>query len=358
MSPDPEVRERAQEYLDRIFPIQRDSLLAINSAVGNGNEVTYSVRYTLEDGTTRTVTARETPDGYVPVGGSQVIENVLEVVTPEDMEARIDAVKAASTVYKPALDLRSAVTVSAYGAYELDRMAARSEYVLTNVAGGVSMFEGAKTELNTLMEVIGAAGADTQNAQEDVMAALNESVAEMLTGDGSQITEEMAAQYREFGAAVIRYVFAAGRALGQEGNGFSNSDYDNILRSIVNARSYEAFSNNLRNFTRTQFDNLDETVASAASNPLVASAREVGAGYLVDDALQNSEQYFTNPQAGGASGVVDRRRGIYDWSQNRAGSIVRYIENVDEATAASIPSLQGFVGRGVLIFDNGRIEAY
>jgi len=357
LSSDPAVREAAQNYLENIYPIQERNILAVNSAVGSGDETTFSVRYRNSEGNVVSVTARETADGYVPLNGSQVIENVVEVITPDDMDRRIQAVTQASAVYRPALDLRSAVTVASFGAYELDRMAARSEYVLTTTAGGVSMFEGAKTELNTLMGVIGQAGQDLSNDQESVLAALNAHLAG-VAGAGGTMTSEMASQYREFGAAVIRYVFAAGRALGQEGNGFSNSDYDNILSSIVNARSYEAFSNNLRNFTRTQFDNLNEVVSSASQNPQVLAAREAGAGYLVDPALQNSEQYFTTQQQGDTSSAVDRRRGIYDWSQNRAGRIIRYVENVDESIVSQIPSLQGFEGRGVLIFDNGRIEAY
>ena len=358
LSADPDVRARAEEYLNTIYPIQERNLMAVNAAVGNGDRPTFSVRYTTADGTTRTVTAHETPEGYVPVGSDQVIENVVEAVAPEDMEVRLEAVRAASAVYKPALDLRGAVTVASYGAFELDRIAARSEYVLTSTAGGVSLFEGAKTEIRTLMDVIGAEGSNMQSDQQSVLAAVNARVDEMVASGDTQLTAEMASEYKQFTAAVVRYVFAAGKALGQEGNGFSNSDYENIFNSIVNSTSYEAFSNNLRRFTREQFANLDETVAGASDSPLIAAAREVGAGYLVDSALQNSEQYFTQPQGGVSPTIVDRRRSIHSWAQNDAGKIVRYIESVDEDTARAIPSLQDFVGRGVILFDNGRIEAY
>ena len=363
LSSDQATRDAAQNYLTNIYPIQERNLIAVNTAVSaDGDRPTFNVRYRDAEGNIRSVTAYEVPaenggGGYAAVGSETVLENVIEVIAPEDMEIRLESVRAASTIYRPALDLRSAVTVAAYGAYDLDRMAARSDYVLTTTGAGISMFQGAKNELKALMGIIGT-GADNQSTQESILAAVDERLTEFVTGDNATMTQEVAAQYKEFSAAVIRYVFAAGKALGQEGNGFSNSDYDNILSSIVNANSYQAFSNNLRNFTNTQFANLDETISSTRNNPLIGAAIEAGAGYLINPALQTANDYFNNAQDGAPQSVVDRRRSIWGWSQGRAGNIVRYLPSVTAEDIAALPSLGQFEGRGVLIFDNGRIEAY
>jgi hypothetical protein len=145
-------------------------------------------------------------------------------------------------------------------------------------------------------------------------------------------------------------VFSAGKALGQQGNGFSNSDYNNILNSIVNSNSYEAFSNNLRRFSRTQIGNLSETISVNQNDALVAQALEFpGARELIMPVFESVEDSYRTKK-----GARDPRH--FAWLNAQAGSILRVQETVTEQDAQQIPSLSNFVGKGVIIFEDGRIE--
>lgn len=351
LSDDPAKVQEAEEWMATVKPAREAALqqaAIASSAQGDAQEL--SIRYTDDGGNTIIGTGTQNEDGtynVVGVQGTVGQDRIQSVTTPEVMKQRASAVQAASQIYKPVRDLRSAVSVSVKGAYDLDRIAARNEIVLTATGGAVSFFQGAKNELTTVLELIGDEGRQG-NSRDSVLAAVNQRAEDFIKS--RNLTGEAARAYREFNAAVIRYVFAAGKALGQEGNGFSNSDYDNIFKSIVNSNSYEAFSNNLRNFSRTQTATLQETINNNRDDGLILQALEYpGAREFIDPVFVSVEESYQT-----ASGARDPRH--FSWLNSRAGAILRVQETVTEQDAQRLPSLSPYVGKGVIIFKDGRVE--
>jgi hypothetical protein len=72
-------------------------------------------------------------------------------------------------------------------------------------------------------------------------------------------------------------VFAAGKALGQEGNGFSNQDYKNILSSLKAGNGLEAFIGNLRSFVSERAIFVDTGANSLNSIEEIIDLRQRGA---------------------------------------------------------------------------------
>ena len=351
LSDDPAKVQEAEEWMATVKPTREAALqqaAIASSAPADAQEL--SIRYTDDGGNTIIGTGTQNEDGtynVVGVQGKVGQDRIQSVTTPEVLKQRASAVQAASQIYKPVRDLRSAVSVSVSGAYELDRIAARNESVLTITGGALSFFDEAKTEIRTALELVGDQGRQG-NSRDSVLAAVNQRAEDFI--QANNLTGEAAQAYREFNAAVIRYVFAAGKALGQEGNGFSNSDYNNIFKSIVNSNSYEAFSNNLRNFSRTQTATLQETINNNRDDGLILQALEYpGAREFIDPVFVSVEESYQT-----ASGARDPRH--FSWLNSRAGAILRVQETVTEQDAQRIPSLSPYVGKGVIIFKDGRVE--
>jgi hypothetical protein len=109
----------------------------------------------------------------------------------------------------------------------------------------------------------------------------------------NEVTEETANNYRAFSAKLTRFVFAAGKALGQEGNGFSNQDYRNILSSLKAGNGIEAFVRNLRGFVSERATFVDTGANSLKSIEEIIDLQQRGAtlGYaaMTFDEYSNSE---------------------------------------------------------------------
>ena len=137
---------------------------------------------------------------------------------------------------------------------ELAEMVGANADVLTTVSGAVSGFEGFKTEAAAFIDLIGnlgQQGADEQSMLSEVFKEIDAKVG------GGQITAEQAQAYREFNAKAIRYIFAVGAAMGVEGNGFSNKDYENIKNAVLTSSNKEAFVNNMKELSSEQLRSAD-----------------------------------------------------------------------------------------------------
>jgi len=349
LSPDQATREKAKAWLEVEKPVLQSALTEAASATNKNEPAIFNIRYQSSDGQINVVEATKGEDGsWNRLDGQAPItkDQVKSVMSPDSMDVQTKSLQAASTVYTNLTDQQSAVTVAAAGAYELDRIAARTQGVLTLAGPTASFFTGAKNNVNALMALIqeeGQKGTD----METVLQLMKNRIGELQSS--SDLTNETAGAYQEFSAAVIRYVFAAGKALGQAGNGFSNSDYDNVFKSIQNSTSYESFSNNLRNFTKSQIQGLNQEVNTASSNPLVVSAMEKGNREYLSGLLVDSRTLFER------DGLTKQ----FQWSQGRAKPILKVFrpEDITDELVSQIPALGNFRESGAIIFNDGSGEA-
>jgi hypothetical protein len=349
LSPDQATREKARAWLEVEKPVLQAALTEAASATNKNEPAIFNIRYQGSDGRINVVEATKGEDGsWIRLDGQAPItkDQVKSVMSPESMDVQTKTLQAASTVYTGVTDKQSAVSVAAAGAYELDRIAARTQGVLTIAGPTASFFTGAKNNVNAIMALIqeeGQKGTD----METVLQLMQNRIGDLQAS--SDLTNETAGAYQEFSAAVIRYVFAAGKALGQSGNGFSNSDYENVFKSIQNSTSYETFSNNLRNFTKSQIQSLNQEVNTASSNPLVVSAMEKGNREYLEGLLVDSRTLFER------DGLTKQ----YQWSQGRAKAILKVFrpEDITDEIVSQMPALGNFRESGAIIFTDGSGEA-
>lgn len=151
---------------------------------------------------------------------------------------------------KPSGDLRADIrnqatatqTLAAIGK-QLDDMARETPEVLTMTGTGVSGVVNIANEVNTLFGIIGQMGNEQQADENAVIGAVKDWEAKLLA---QGVPKEIAAQQAQFASLQVRFIYAAGKAMGQQGNGFSNYDFDNIMKSIKASTTYPAYSQNLR----------------------------------------------------------------------------------------------------------------
>jgi hypothetical protein len=91
-------------------------------------------------------------------------------------------------------------------------------------------------------------------------------------------------------AASTRYIFAAGKALGQEGNGFSNQDYNNIRSALLNSNNLKSFGANMRTFARERLTDATYTAKQLAGSTGVRQALDYGAN--IGNEIYTADQYF------------------------------------------------------------------
>lgn len=160
-------------------------------------------------------------------------------------------------------DLKANVKTAVQTGKELAELVEANADVLTTVSGGVSGFEGFKTELAAGLDLIGKLGQQGADEQSMLSAVFKEIDAKV---GGGQITAEQAQAYREFNAKAIRYIFAVGAAMGVEGNGFSNKDYENIKNSVLTSNNKDAFVNNMKELAKEQLRVVDNKAISLAQH--------------------------------------------------------------------------------------------
>ena len=279
-SKDPKVVADAQLYIDAVYPTQRQALADVSSIGKTPNRDTVAI---LTDGR-RIAVMSDGNNGYTDLQGKPVTD--IQSITTEKMS---DNTRAAVTAISGPLDeqaakMAAAVNVATLG-YELEKMATEYEGVLTRVGGAQAFLSSVKVEIGAALNIIGEASDDQELNQETVLQKVNDYLS------NSALSEEEAAMVKEFMAASTRYIFAAGKALGQEGNGFSNQDYNNIRSALLNSNNLKSFGGNMRTFARERLTDATRTAKQLAGRTGVRQAKDYGG--TIGNEIFTADQYFT-----------------------------------------------------------------
>jgi hypothetical protein len=278
-SDDPKVVEEAQAYLDAVYPIELAALEEMKGLGATGDRDTVAI---LNDGR-RIAVVSDGKGGYSDLQGKPVT-NISSLTT----EAMDDNTRSATTAISGPLDkqskaMASAVNVALQG-YELEKMARQYENVLTRVGGAQAFLSGVRNELVSALNIVGEASKDQTLDQRTVMSEVDKFL------EGRFTNKEEAAIVKEFIAASTRYIFASGKALGQEGNGFSNQDYNNIRDALLNSNDVESFAANLRRFARERLTEASNSAKSLRGKTGVIQAQNYGAA--LGNELFTADEYF------------------------------------------------------------------
>jgi len=279
-SKDPKVVADAQLYIDAVYPTQRQALADVSSIGKTPNRDTVAI---LTDGR-RIAVMSDGNNGYTDLQGKPVTD--IQSITTEAMS---DNTRAAVTAISGPLDkqaakMASAVNVAVQG-YALEKMATEYEGVLTRVGGAQAFLSSVRVELGAALNIIGEASDNQELDQETVLQKVNDYLS------NSALSEEEAAMVKEFMAASTRYIFAAGKALGQEGNGFSNQDYNNIRSALLNSNNLKSFGANMRTFARERLTDATSTAKQLRTSTGVKQAESYGG--VLGSELFTADQYFT-----------------------------------------------------------------
>jgi len=346
----PEEVAEAEEWFRTVKPVREEALKSVAALTKDPAEPeTFAIMYVAEGGGNMmgTATKGEDEDGaYILTDGTEIGKNRISNVTTIDMaDARTKAVQAASTIYGGVSKAQISTSVAAQNLMRLDRMAFDNENVLKTVAGGgSSLVSSFSNEMQGLVSLLGELQKkDPNQSQTSLLSGINTEVDTML--DGGKITDEVARAYKEFNAAIVRTIFATGKALGQSGNGFSNQDYQVISKSLVNANSYEAFSNNLRRLTNELYGTWDATAVDARKNALITNVMMMPGGKeIVGNSLMGVQEYYQSDE--GSSQI-----NVYEWSQGKAkpranGAVIE--SGTQQDVSAGMP--KEFLGKKVIVF--------
>ena len=267
------------------------------------------------EGKTRVVEATLADGGtYISVATGKPVEgNVISAQSSDTFGEMTKATTATIGLRTDYTDQRTATITVAKAGLELDKIAEANELALSSVTGkGVSFFQSSKQELLNIISLVGEKGSTQEEDNwltggrlvQDLNAYINDQAA------GGNYTKEQADQIKLFAAASVRYIFAAGKALDQQGNGFSNQDYKVIRDSIINSNSYEAFSENLRKFSRERFDEMASHAKTITQNGSIINALDLGAPIEFD--IMGVEEYM---------GKVPGFEGVWAWANSSVGDI-------------------------------------
>lgn len=291
-SNNPEEQQKAELWFKEEEPALREALQAAKAL---GDKPSQTVYYITTNG--KRILAREGEnDTYIPVdpndGDSINKADVTQVETEDSLEIIKDSLNAVSTQTKSQRNKLNAATTVAVEGYDLVQMAKENEIVLTLVGGAGSAIGGVRQEIEALFNVLGES-AQSNMDQNTVLGKMYEYI------DGNQgiSDDEAVAAYKNFSAAMVRYVFAAGKALGQEGNGFSNQDYNNIKNAMFAGKGIEGFEENLQTFARQRMAEASRSAKQLAASGQISFAIENGAVFGSD--LWTAEEYFENTSVEG-----------------------------------------------------------
>jgi hypothetical protein len=249
-SDDPAVVAAAQSWFDNIAPaLQAGMQAAATASAKPGEQKTVTVTYTTTDGQTRRASGVPTGTGYTLADGTEVPkESVQNIVSDDDRDYTTKLRNSISVPRTKQRDGMNAMVDLSQQAYALEELAINDPVVLTLVGAGTSAVASAKREANTLFTMLQISA---EEAYDQGMSS--QSVVEKVMSDflkTNKVSDEVAANYKQFAAKLTRFIFAAGKTLGQEGNGFSNQDYTNILASLKAGNGVESFVKNMRSFVR------------------------------------------------------------------------------------------------------------
>ena len=253
-SGNPKLIAEAESYMKYEYPKHREALMLSFKETSEGDEAVAFVNGVMVPGTVGA------DQSFIPMGSSESImpqteDNPdgytgLSSIDIEKMGAQ--AVSRASAELDAGFNgVTNAIDVTQQG-YELEKLARQHPQILTAIGGqAVSSFVSAKRELGALLDVIGL------GAEGETKTSVEAKVQDYLNSANYQGTESEAQVYKEFSSAMIRYIFAAGKALGQQGNGFSNADYNNIRNSMLSGNGIEDFASGMQRFSRERTEAAD-----------------------------------------------------------------------------------------------------
>lgn len=277
-SDNPDEVKEAQTWFSTISPALEAGLKAGAAATARpGDPEKFQIRYTTPDGKTLRAEATKVEGGYRLDDGTVVApDKTLFVRSTENQGYINDQLSRTRTERNKQRENMVSLVDLTQQAYALEQIAINDPVVLTLVGGGTTVVEAARTEAKALLTVITNASQDAfQDSLKDPAKASNrieQALNKFIESNG--ITGETAANYRKFSAKLTRFVFAAGKALGQEGNGFSNQDYKNILNSLQAGNGIGAFVENLRSFVQERATFVDTGANSIRTLPEIQELME------------------------------------------------------------------------------------
>jgi hypothetical protein len=277
-SDNPDEVKEAQTWFSTISPALEAGLKAGAAATARpGDPEKFQIRYTTPDGKTLRAEATKVEGGYRLDDGTVVApDKTLFVRSTENQGYINDQLSRTRTERNKQRENMVSLVDLTQQAYALEQIAINDPVVLTLVGGGTTVVESARNEAKALLTVITNASQDAfQDSLKDPAKASNrieQALNQFIESNG--ITGETAANYRKFSAKLTRFVFAAGKALGQEGNGFSNQDYRNILNSLQAGNGLGAFVENLRSFVQERATFVDTGANSIKTLPEIQELME------------------------------------------------------------------------------------
>ena len=277
-SDNPDEVKEAQTWFSTISPALEAGLKAGAAATARpGDPEKFQIRYTTPDGKTLRAEATKVEGGYKLDDGTVISpDKTLFVRSTENQGYINDQLSRTRTERNKQRENMVSLVDLTQQAYALEQIAINDPVVLTLVGGGTTVVEAARTEAKALLTVITNASQEAfQDSLKDPAKASNrieQALNKFIESNG--ITGETAANYRKFSAKLTRFVFAAGKALGQEGNGFSNQDYKNILNSLQAGNGIGAFVENLRSFVQERATFVDTGANSIRTLPEIQELME------------------------------------------------------------------------------------
>jgi hypothetical protein len=247
-------------------------------------------------------------DTYIPLdpNNGETVDgaSVTEVLTEDSVELIKDGLNAVSTQTRAQRNKMTAATTVAMEGYDLVQMAKDNEVVLTLVGGAGAAIGSMRQEAEALFNVLGES-AQSNMDQETILGKMYE----YIDGNKGISDDATIAAYRNFSAAMVRYVFSAGKALGQEGNGFSNQDYNNIKSAMFAGKGIEGFEENLQTFARQRMAEATRSSKLLSKSGQVMFANQNGTVFGSD--LWTAEEFFQNTS-------VEGDPDYYGWANSSA----------------------------------------
>lgn len=346
----------AKAWFENEKPALEAGFLAVGALTKDDTDTpTFNVMYKGEDGKQfqglaekitlkedgKDVTAYKFADGTVRKG-----DTIVSVVDEDTAKRRQTAVTSASSEYKKVADLQASVVPAVHGLRELDKLALQNEMILTTVGGGVSLFERFGTEFKSLMKLAGQAETDANITRDTLLNQINEDFDRMISGNMvgyGKVDKSDAEAYKEFSAAMVRVIFQTGKALGQQGNGFSNKDYAVIAGSIQASNSYTAFSRNLRRFSKELLTSWQTTASSVEANPLVQQALSFpGAREMIATNIMAPAEWYKT--------MTPEYVGDLDWAAGVVTDQQEKFYNVTQEQIETFNLPEDYLGKNAVIF--------
>jgi len=322
-SNDPAIKAAAEKWFNEEEESLRKGIEA--AALIGKKPAKGEIVYVMTKGR-RILSRKDGEDNYIPIDpnfGDKILKADVEGVETEDnINVLQKSLNAVSTQTKAQRDkLNSATTVAIEG-YDITQMAKKNPIVLTLVGSARTAIGGARQEAEALFSILGE-GAQDNVDQETVLGKMYNYL------DKQGIKDEEIAAYKNFSAAMVRYVFAAGKALGQEGNGFSNQDYNNIKNAMFAGKGIEGFEKNLQTFARQRMSDASRAAKMLKNSGQIQFAMSTGVVFGSD--LYTAQEFFENTSAEGDPDYYGWANTVADVVQQPTGDTpVNNISTMDQ----------------------------